>query len=357
MSRLFCLVVAMTLTVCASDALAQQPSDENLTDAQRTEAERLFADGRRLMDQKKVNEACDALAKSYAIRKRGDTLLNLAECHRRQGKTATAWREFDEAIKYAKEVQFTEAIETAERLRDQLAIGLLELQINVPVPTPQPDELVVILDGKPLPSVQWGQPLYVDPGLHTVSATAKGYVSFDSSADVKEGSGRTAITVRLEKTPEAAKPPAPKVEPKPAPPKPAPKPPPPEAPLPIWAIVVGSAGIAMMGVSVGFGVDVLGVGSELDDQCGGEVRNQCPSSYDFEGAHGQEIRSFGLFVGFGAAGVAATVVGAVGLGLGLSSSSSNTARPFTVLPFAVLPFTVVPWATADGAGLVAGGTL
>ncbi|NUP06467.1 MAG: tetratricopeptide repeat protein [Polyangiaceae bacterium] len=346
MRRLFSILTAAILTAGASAAFAQEP-DQNVTDEQRAEAESLFAEGRKLLtDKKKLNEACDTLAKSYEIQKRGDTLLNLAECHRRQGKTATAWREFDEAIKYAKEVQFTEAIETAERLRDQLAVGLSQLQVDVPVPTPEPEELVVILDGKPLPWVQWGDPLFVDPGLHTVSASAKGYVSFDSSAEVKEGAGRTTITVRLEKVPEPPKPPA-KVEPKPEP-KPVPKPPQAEASLPIWAIVVGSTGVAMMGVSIGFGVDVLDVGGELDDQCLGEARNQCPSTYDFEGAYAHEKRSFGLFVGFGAAGIAATAVGAIGLGLGLSSSGSDKAA---------LPITVLPWATAEGAGVVVGGAL
>lgn len=348
MRRLFSFITLAIITTSSAAAFAQMPVDEKLTDEQRAEAEKLFADGRKLMtDKKKLNEACDTLAKSYEIQKRGDTLLNLAECHRRQGKTATAWREFDEAIKYAKEVQFTEAIETAERLRDQLAVGLSQLQVDVPVPTPEPEELVVILDGKPLPSIQWGDPLFVDPGLHTVSATAKGYVSFDSSADVKEGAGRTTITVRLEKIPEPPKPPPPKVEPKPEP-KPVPKPPPEEATVPIWAIVVGSAGIAMMGVSIGFGVDLLGVGGELDDECGGEARNQCPSTYDFEGAYSHEKRSFGIFVGLGAAGIAATAAGAIGLGLGLSSGGSDSAA---------LPVTVLPWATAEGAGLVVGGAL
>ncbi len=274
----------------------------------RDEAARLLLEGRKQMSNpKQLDLACETLSKSYALHRRGDTLLNLAECHRRQGKTATAWREFDEAIRYAEAVEFKEAIEAAMRLRDELATKLSGLEVRVPEPVPA--ELIVVLDGKVLPRQQWGQPLYVDPGVHEVAATARGYEGFAKSVTVQREGARTSIEVRLEKEPEPEKP-------KPAPPPEPPAKPEPPAPErggpPGWAFVVGGAGVAMLGVSAAFGALTLDAGGSLDDTCG-EGRASCPPGYDFEGERGSELLGFGMFVGFGAAGIVATGVGVAGL--------------------------------------------
>ncbi|MBL8742625.1 MAG: tetratricopeptide repeat protein [Myxococcales bacterium] len=296
------------------------------SDADWAEAGELFHQGRKLMEKPAtLDRACELLATSYEKRPRGDTLLNLAECHRRQGKTATAWREFDEAIRYAKEVEFAEAITAAEKLRDELAKNLSGLMVEVEDPPP---ELRVVLDQKPLPKQQWGVPLFVDPGPHTVWAVANGYERFEDSIEVQRQGDRAVIRVRLKKLP--SKPLAP--EPKPPPPPP----PPPSSELPIWAVVVGSSGIAMIAVSIGLGVDTVNAGGELDDLCG-EARNTCPSDYDFMATRERELTSFGLFVGFGVGGLLATGAGALGLGLGLTGSPATTA--------------VSPWFGPSGGGV------
>src|SRR5690348_13485741 len=165
------------------------------------EAGQLFHEARALMQKPDgLNKACELFTKSYELRQRGDTLLNLAECHRRQGKTATAWREFDEAIKYAEKVEFKEAIEAAVKLRDELATKLSAMMVEVESP---PEGIEVILDGKPLPSAQWGTLLFVDPGTHSVSASAKGHEPFEQSTDVgSKGGERATIKIVLKKIPE-----------------------------------------------------------------------------------------------------------------------------------------------------------
>ena len=85
-------------------------------------AEKLFHEGRELMKKRStLDRGCEVLQQSFDLQARGDTLLNLAECHRRQGKTASAWREFDEALDYALSADFKEAIEAAFVLREELA--------------------------------------------------------------------------------------------------------------------------------------------------------------------------------------------------------------------------------------------
>ena len=108
----------------------------------------------------------------------------------------------------------------------------------------------------------------------------------------------------------------------------------------VWPYVVGGAGVASLVVSVVFGLDSVSAGSDLDNVCGAE-RTSCPASYDFESVRGEELRGFGLFVGFGVVGLAATTAGALGLVLHGDSAAKQTA--------------IVPWASPDGAGLVVRG--
>jgi hypothetical protein len=328
--RPFFILVTLGLALGTRDLHADKGES-----AEWAEAAKLLDEGRVLMSKRAtLDQGCAVLEKSYALRKRGDTLLNLAECHRRQGKTATAWREFDEAIRYAKEAEYSEAVITAIQYRDQLARMLSELVVEVPAGPNRPPGLEVTLDGEPLPEQQWGQTLYVDPGIHVVTASAPDHRPFSSSAEVGESGTPSKIAVTLVPIPKPAVEP-----PKPPPPKPPPPSPVPDREVPVWAVVVGGVGVAMMGVSVGFLADSVAAGSKLDGSCGGELRNECEPGEPLKEAketHAREVRSYGLFVGLGAGGLIAAGVGAAGVVLGLTSDAS--------------PVAVLPWADPNGAG-------
>jgi hypothetical protein len=331
------LIAFAIVALGSTRAYAQYEDANSVTEEKQAEALELFQKGRAMMQEAgKLDDACTTLTSSYDLHKRGDTLLNLAECHRRQGKTATAWREFDEAIRYAEAVEFTEAIAAAAKLRDDLAKELSKLIVEVPSDFAAQPTLVVILDGKKLPKEQWGQQLFVDPGLHAVTASAEGYEPFDGSTEVKKLADRAVITVAMKKVPAPPEPPPP-----PAPKKKVvpPPPPPKEEPggVPAWSVIVGGAGVAMLGVSVAFGVDTVNVKGELDDACGAE-RKSCPGTYDFESARTNELRSYGLFVGMGVAGIGATTAGVVGLVLGLTETNAKDVA-------------ISPWVSPAGAGV------
>ena len=312
------------------------PAPAGPTPEQTAQARKLFEDGRRLMQEPgKLDEACSTLSQSYKLHERGDTLLNLAECHRRQGKTTTAWREFDEAIRFAEEVEFPEAIEAAKRLRDELAVDLSVLTITLAT-EPTPPGLVLTVDGEPLSNTWLGLPLRLDPGVHKVTATAEGYEGFEASPELGPKGDRVALSLSLKKLP-----------PPPAPPPPPPPPPPPvpepvvepEGPL-LWPwIVTGSAGLVMSALSIGFGIDTMDVGDTLDTMCGVD-RLDCPLDYDFDTDRAQELRSFGLFVGLGAAGVAALGVGITGLAVELAGGDAATEE-----------VSVAPWVSPESAGI------
>ena len=153
---------------------------------------------------------------------------------------------------------------------------------------------------------------------------------FAASAVVGAKGARAVVVLKLVPIPKAP-------PPEPPPPKP---PPPPEMikpELPVWAVVVGSVGVAMMGVSVGFLADSISAGDGLDDSCGGERRNACRPGSPFAETYDREVRGFGLFVGLGAGGLVAAGVGVVGLAVGL------TADP--------RPVAVIPWVDQERAGV------
>ena len=111
-------------------------------------------------------------------------MLNLAVCHRRQGKTATAWAEFDKALTHGTKVGFPEAIEEAKRLRDELAAMLSKLTVTVPPATAALEGLTVEVDGNPWPRERWNIAFVIDPGPIRVRARAKGYKPFEVQVEL-----------------------------------------------------------------------------------------------------------------------------------------------------------------------------
>lgn len=173
------LLVPLLLLV-PSTAFAQ-------TDAQI--AQSLFDQGRALMDQKRYPEACTKFAESQRLDPGGGTLLNLAVCHEAEGKTATAWLEFREALGLANRDQRKDRIDLAQEHIDGLAPRLVKVLIVVP------DKLrarapEVTLDLARVPAAAWGTPVPVDPGEHHLGVLFDGELAWGRSFVASEP-GRT----------------------------------------------------------------------------------------------------------------------------------------------------------------------
>ncbi len=128
-------------------------------------------------------------------------MLNLAECHRRQGKTATAWAEFDKALSHGTKVGFSEAVQAATRLRDGLAAKLSRLTVSVPLESAALEGLTVEVDGTPWPRERWNTAFVIDPGPIRVRARARGYKPFAVQVELGADKDTKSVVVMLEVEP------------------------------------------------------------------------------------------------------------------------------------------------------------
>src|SRR5262245_8861552 len=95
-ARLRCLAARVAMGVAITAKWAEAGSDTD-----RIAAETLFVEGRKLVEEGSVEAGCAKLAESQTLDPAVGTLVNLADCHERLGRLATAWREFREAAALA----------------------------------------------------------------------------------------------------------------------------------------------------------------------------------------------------------------------------------------------------------------
>ena len=163
------LVVVAATAPLASSAVARADGSETNPQI----AQSLFDDARTLMEAGRYAEACPKFADSLRLEPAGGTLLNLALCHELEGKTATAWTEFREALSIALRDQRVDRQELAELHIAALAPKLTRLTVVVPESVAARDPEITF-DRSRLPSSAWNTAIPVDPGEHRIAMAAQG---------------------------------------------------------------------------------------------------------------------------------------------------------------------------------------
>lgn len=135
-------------------------------------------------------EACAKFAESQRLDPSSGTLLNLADCHEKEGKTASAWAEFLAAATLARgqhnEARATEATSRAQALKGRLSY--LTIRGREPVEGQQVRRGEIALEAASL-----GVPLPVDPGLHVIVVSAPGREMWSAQVQIAPDGDRKVI--------------------------------------------------------------------------------------------------------------------------------------------------------------------
>jgi hypothetical protein len=163
-------------------------------------AEALFQEGRQLLTKGNLTEACARFAESYALEASSGTLLNLALCHEKQNRMATAWAEYRAAARLASSQGRDDRVAVAEDKAAALAGRLPRLTF---VTESSARDLRVVSDDGALgeSGVSVGVAVPVDPGVHHLTVTARGFRSWTATIDMKEAEQRTLRIPSLEPEP------------------------------------------------------------------------------------------------------------------------------------------------------------
>lgn len=196
-SALFSLSMCLcTIPTTASEPEASGPIDRQI-------AQSLFDDARRLLEAGKVVEACPKFAESQRLDPGGGTLLNLALCLELEGRLASSWARYQEALSLAIRDGRADRETFAREHLQAITPKLTRVVVSVPLESVA-TALDVSLDGSRLPPEAWGTPIPVDPGRHRVTATGERLAPWEATFDVVER-GKT-IHIEVAPSREAAPP-------------------------------------------------------------------------------------------------------------------------------------------------------
>lgn len=137
-------------------------------------AEALFDEARTLIAAGRWADACPKLAASLKLDPTANgTRLNLARCQAKIGQVASAWSTARDSLAVARRAGDTKRAAAAEEIIVEVEPRCPKLIVRVPATARAPG-LVVARDGSTIEAAAFDVPLPVDPGEHTIRASAPG---------------------------------------------------------------------------------------------------------------------------------------------------------------------------------------
>ncbi len=261
-SRLACALVATVCITSAGSAAADaSPADQAM-------AQSLFDEARKLMAGGDYAHACPKFAESQRLDPGGGTILNLALCHEGEGKTASAWTEFNEALSQAIRDGRSER---EARARERIAVlGPKLSRLTVSMGPGVPVDAQLTVDGASWGPALRGVAVPLDPGPHAIVAQAPGQRSWTLTVTLGPNADAKTVVVPALSGAMASPTPTPADQQS----SPAPVDTPPETPFESggngrrtagW--IVGGAGVVALGVGSVFGVMALSKRSDSNADC------------------------------------------------------------------------------------------
>lgn len=175
--RFVAAVFALESTALVVRASAQPPAP-----SPRSVAVDMYDAADALMASGRIREACPKYAESYRLDPQLGALLHWADCLEQDGKLASAYAAFRDAAELASR---------AGDRREEFALGrvrLLEKRLSrVILSTPKgplPTKAAIYLDTLRIVESSLGVGIALDPGEHTVRASAPGFESFSTTFTV-----------------------------------------------------------------------------------------------------------------------------------------------------------------------------
>jgi hypothetical protein len=244
------------LAVPSRPALAGEPGAED-----KALAEVLFRDGRKLASEGKVAAGCEKLAESQRIDPKLGTLLNLADCHEKEGRTASAWAEFTEAASVATNTDQEERAQFAKTHAADLERRMSRLSIEVTAPIL---EMRIALNERTIRLAAIGSHIPVDPGEYAIKVTAPGKKPWSERISIAPGPSTKKLSIPALKDDDIEADPS------------SPSDPPSSAsgglsPLFIAGMITAGVGLGGLGVGTGFGLRTLSKASDAEQSCKGAV--------------------------------------------------------------------------------------
>jgi hypothetical protein len=186
------MLVSLAVTGSSLGSVAPLAHAQDTRGSAKVAAETLFEEGRRLMGEGKAAEACPKFAESQRLDPSPGTLLNLASCDEKTDRPATAWATYREAASAALAAGRQDLVATAQRHADTLFSAMPRVSVTVATPV---DGLVVKLDGVEVGRAEWDVALPVDPGEHTLEASAPQWKPWSTKLTIGHDATTTPVTV------------------------------------------------------------------------------------------------------------------------------------------------------------------
>lgn len=183
------LTLGTILCMAAPPPAWAQPTTED-----KALATALFKEARELLARNETSKACRKFQESHRIDPSGGTLLNLAACHEKLGRTASAWTEYNEALALARRDNRGDRIQFAADHIKAIEPRLSHIVVEVPQ-SAQLEGLEIRRDGTVLRRAAWGSRMPVDPGMHVIEAGAKGYRAWRSEFSIDADGAQQRVVV------------------------------------------------------------------------------------------------------------------------------------------------------------------